>query len=82
MATLTYKNLAVIGCQSGSIQMINLQTRKIELIREAHDNLIRCIVSLENQYAGQYFVTADVSGFLKVWQADFKKPVLIQTIQL
>ena len=44
--------------------------------------MVRCIKSLEHQYAGKFFVSADVSGILKMWQTDFKRPQLLQTISL
>ena len=66
------KDILIAGCHSGNIITISVSSKtKKEVINNAHYNLIRVIVSLEN-LKNKYFVTADVCGIIKLWSASFK----------
>ena len=74
VATSLRKDVLVAGCHSGNLITIRLiQRTKKEVINLAHNNLIRVLTSLSS-LKDKYFVSADVCGFIKVWQS-FAKPV-------
>ncbi len=54
--------LLVCGCYSGNLLTVNLKNKKVEINENTHSSLIRCIASLDHNYLGKFFVTADVSG--------------------
>ena len=65
----------IAGCHTGNILIINNNSVKAgvaqtgvkkELVNNAHQNLIRVIVSLET-LRHRFFVSADVCGIIKVW---------------
>lgn len=66
------KSIFAAGCQSGNIIMIDLEEITFKTCEQAHQNLIRCIVPMQRYYNGNYFVSADVCGFLKVWATKSK----------
>ena len=83
-ATGPLRYLIVAGCHSGNFLIFKskiLGGKKVEKekLDNAHSNLIRVILSLSS-LRDKYFLSADVSGFIKVWYADMipKKPIDFQ----
>ena len=76
------KDLLVAGCHSGNFLLINATSRtKWEQLSRAHYNLIRVIVSLE-RLKHKWFVSADVCGIIKVWQAIYKVTEAVISFEL
>lgn len=43
-------NIAIGGCNNGSLCFINLKSKNIQYMDNAHQNLVRCIINLEYHY--------------------------------
>lgn len=57
----------VAGCHSGNLLVINPKSKAVSTVDQAHLNLVRGVVSLDYVLRGEYFISADVCGFVKVW---------------
>jgi WD40 repeat protein len=73
-------DIVIAGCHSGNLLVVNTKSKAVSPIDQAHLNLVRGIVSLDYVFKGEYFISADVCGFIKVWRIVNKMPSLMQTI--
>jgi len=80
-ATGPKHELLVAGCHSGNFITIKTKERsKKETFVSAHQNLVRVLINLES-LKSRYFCSADVCGFVKVWQSGIR-PVEVFQIEL
>jgi len=72
-ATGTLRYIIIAGCHSGNFLIFKNKNTGRQLTKEtvenAHQNLIRVIVSLAT-LKDRYFLSADVCGYIRVWQSE------------
>jgi WD40 repeat protein len=65
------ERLVVTGCHSGNLTFHKENDIKdTKTLQQAHSNLIRVLLSLSS-LDHRYFLSADVSGTIKVWKSAF-----------
>jgi hypothetical protein len=73
-------DIVIAGCHSGNLLVVNPKQKTVNTIDQAHQNLVRGVVSLDYGFKGEYFISADVCGFVKVWRQKNRMSTLVQTI--
>lgn len=72
-ATGPLRHIIIAGCHSGNFLIFKNKNTGRQLTKEtvenAHQNLIRVIVSLAT-LKDRYFLSADVCGYIRVWQSE------------